>query len=476
MKKKMKHLIAVTMCLVLSISVLSGCGGSSESTGSKEKADSLNIMVWEGTWSEEMFQDFTKETGIKVNISYIDNTDTLLAKMIEGSADYDLIDLEGAYVKSFLDGELLAPIDKSKVKNVKNIQENFLKEGPIGDTEEKYTIPNMGCSYTTIVYNKETCPIKITSFKDLANPKLKGKIAMVNSTISLYGEALAACGFKPDSTNEEEMKKANELLTQIKANVKAFVGESAVSQLENGECPVAFCWDYTTLCVDSKDNWDKFEAVALKEGCERFQQYWAIPAASEKQSEATELIDFLLRPEENAKSNAEYGGVPNLKQDLLAPHLDKDFYDSPALKKEEELFPISWSIAVFLLPPATRHTTPPPGVRLFFVLAWILALLGLFASPLSPYADGSGTPGGTFGHPLDFFLLAASSWLLFRHGLRSMRVIFIALCAAGPLAGLAWLPPDLPPADAAFALSRAILALAACICLWLPSSRAWLVE
>jgi len=346
MKKKMKHLIAVTMCLVLSISVLSGCGGSSESTGSKEKADSLNIMVWEGTWSEEMFQDFTKETGIKVNISYIDNTDTLLAKMIEGSADYDLIDLEGAYVKSFLDGELLAPIDKSKVKNVKNIQENFLKEGPIGDTEEKYIIPNMGCSYTTIVYNKETCPIKITSFKDLANPKLKGKIAMVNSTISLYGEALAACGFKPDSTNEEEMKKANELLTQIKANVKAFVGESAVSQLENGECPVAFCWDYTTLCVDSKDNWDKFEAVALKEGCERFQQYWAIPAASEKQSEATELIDFLLRPEENAKSNAEYGGVPNLKQDLLAPHLDKDFYDSPALKKEEELFPISWSIAV----------------------------------------------------------------------------------------------------------------------------------
>ena len=39
MKKKMKHLIAVTMCLVLSISVLSGCGSSSESTGSKEKAD-----------------------------------------------------------------------------------------------------------------------------------------------------------------------------------------------------------------------------------------------------------------------------------------------------------------------------------------------------------------------------------------------------------------------------------------------------
>ena len=60
MKKKMKHLIAVTMCLVLSISVLSGCGSSSESTGSKEKADSLNIMVWEGTWSEALYRFINK--------------------------------------------------------------------------------------------------------------------------------------------------------------------------------------------------------------------------------------------------------------------------------------------------------------------------------------------------------------------------------------------------------------------------------
>ena len=112
----------------------------------------------------------------------------------------------------------------------------------------------------------------------------------------------------------------------------------------------------------------------------------------------------------------------------------------------------------------------------FFALAWTLALLGLFTSPLSPYADGSGTPGGTFGHPLDFFLLAASSWLLFRRGLRSMRVIFTVLCVTGPFAGLAWLPLDLPLSDAVFALSRALLALAACVLLWFPTSRAWLAE
>ena len=346
-KNRISGVIALFLCMALCTALLSGCGSSKANSekGSK-KADSLNIMIWEGTWSEEMFEDFTEETGIKVNISYIDNTDTLLSKMIEGNAEYDLIDLEGAYVESFIDWELLAELDKDKITNLSNIREDYLANGPIGDSEEKYTVPNMGCSYTSVIYNKETCPIEIKSFKDLAKPELKDKIAMVNSTISLYGEALAACGYQPDSTNEEEIKEANELLKSIKTNVKAFVGESAVSQLENGECPVAFCWDYTVLCADSKDNWEKFGVVPLEEGCERFQQYWAVPASSERQEKAAELINFILRPEENAKIYKEYGGVPNLNEDLLKDYLSKDFFESPLYEKYEELFPISWSVAV----------------------------------------------------------------------------------------------------------------------------------
>ena len=92
-KNRISGVIALFLCMALCTALLSGCGSSKANSekGSK-KADSLNIMIWEGTWSEEMFEDFTEETGIKVNISYIDNTDTLLSKMIEGNAEYDLID------------------------------------------------------------------------------------------------------------------------------------------------------------------------------------------------------------------------------------------------------------------------------------------------------------------------------------------------------------------------------------------------
>ncbi|MEE0955672.1 MAG: extracellular solute-binding protein [Eubacterium sp.] len=315
-----------------------------ETTGT----DTLNLLVWSGFWSEEVFRDFEKETGIKVNVSYIDNTDVLMAKLLEGSADYDIIDLETGYADSFIRNGLLAKINKDNIPNLHNIEDKYFTENgaPIGDAEEEYVVPDMAPLYTTIIYNKETCPIKPTRLSDLADPRLKGQVALVNSTISLYGGALADLGYSPDSTDPQEMKEANDLLMKIKPNVKAFVGESAVSQLESGECSVAYCWDYNILCNDSRENWDKFEFVQLPCGIENAPQYWAIPSSSTKKEAAEAFIDFECRPEENAKNLREFGGVPIIKRELIGQYLPDDYYDSPLTEVYEVTFNNSWKIAV----------------------------------------------------------------------------------------------------------------------------------
>ena len=349
-KRHGKSVWALLLAAVMGMTLLAGCGGSSSSSGDStaqdEEVSSLNILVWGGMWSEEVFEDFTEETGIEVNISYIDNTDTMLAKLIEGDAEYDLIDLEAAYVQSFVEAGLLAEIDFDSMENIDNVKDEYRENGPIGDEDSQYTIADIGPNYTSVIYNVETCPIEITSFADLADPALEGEIAMVNSTISIYGAALVALGYSADSTSEEEIAEANELLKDIKTNVKAFVGEMAVSQLENGECSVGFCWDYLTLCNDSEDYWDQFEIVHLEGGCESFQQYWAIPSSSTKQAAATQLIDFMLQPEEAAKHFMEYGYLPNLKDEVIADYLPDSFYSSPAIEAFEELDEDDWRVAV----------------------------------------------------------------------------------------------------------------------------------
>lgn len=343
--KLFKRMIVLLTVIAMVGTMTVGCGSSS---GDKSSSDdkSINIMVWAGTYSEDAFKEFTKKTGIKINVSYIDNTDTLLSKLIEGNVEYDVIDLESAYVKTFVDNGLLSKLNQDSIPNKENIEPKFYKEGAIGDEKFEYTVPDIAPGYTTIIYNKKTCPIKITKFSDLANPKLKDQVAMVNSTISLYGAALEALGYSADSTDEGQIKEANDLLKKIKNNVKAFVGESAVSQLETGECSVALCWDYSLLCADSKDNWDKFANADIESTYEYFDQYWCVPSASKKQKQAEEFINYMLTPEANAMNLKEFGAVPLIKRKLIEPLLPKGYYDNPAIEAYEKLYDKSWKISV----------------------------------------------------------------------------------------------------------------------------------
>ncbi len=333
-----KRLLTMMMTLMMVTSLFTGCGSE------KEAEQELNLMVWDGTWDEEVFTSFEEETGIHVNVSYIDNTDTIISKLLQGGTSYDLIDIESAYIKTFVDNGLLTELDYNNLENAKYIDSQY--GGFTGDEECKYTIPCVAPLYTCVVYNTETCPIEIKSFKDLADPALEGQVCMVNSTISLFGMALESLGYEADSCDEKQIEEACNLLMDIKKNVKAFVGESAVSELENGECSVAFCWDYTTLCNAGKENWEKFAIADIDSGCEYSGTYWGIPESSENKEAAEALINYMLEPEQYAKHTVAWGNIPVLTQESLVDYLPEEFYENPAIEAYKELSETAWKVAV----------------------------------------------------------------------------------------------------------------------------------
>ena len=169
---------------------------------------------------------------------------------------------------------------------------------------------------------------------------------MVNSTISLYGAALSALGYQPDSKNEDEISAANDLLVGIKKNVKTFVGESAVSALVNGECSVALSWDYATLCFDDKANWDRFAIADIDSDYEKFVQYWGITATSEKKELAQEFINYMISPEAVAMHIDEWGQIPMVQREYIEKYLPDDFYENPCIEVYAGLADKSWLVAV----------------------------------------------------------------------------------------------------------------------------------
>ena len=342
MKKRVISILLITM---LGITSMCACGSKKENTGETKSgnADEINAMVWDSTYPEDVFEQFEKETGIHVNVSYITNTDELITKMVSGEAEYDYVDVESAYVKSFVDNNLLTKIDYDNIPNSKNIDDKYW--GAVGDEKNEFTMPSSDNIYTLIVYNKETCPIEIKSFADLADPALKDQVCMINSTISLYGTALEALGYSADSTDEKEISEANDLLAKIKKNVKAFVGTSALSQLETGECSVAFSFDYPLLMMD-KDNWDKYGVAVIDSGYERSNGFVGIPASSKNKDEAEKFMNFLLEPEIQAEMAQGAGQASLLKRDLMTSVMPDGYYDNPYFNLDTSIEKNSWHIAI----------------------------------------------------------------------------------------------------------------------------------
>lgn len=333
MKKK---IITTVILAALMAGTLAGCGSKEKSAGASGSGEkTLNVLTWEGDVADDVVASFEKEYGVKVNVTYVEDTNTILAKMLQGSDEYDVIDVESAYIKSFVDADLLAPLDYDKMTNYDNIDPVYLKRGAVGDEDMKYSLPLSGPLYTGVVVNKETCPIEIKSFADLADPALKGQLWCTSTTGSLYTAALDALGYQPDSSDENELNEAQELLKKIKSNVKAF-GTSSISSLETGDCSVAFTYDYNVLMCDDKANWNKFELIP--DTAMGYTQYWTVAASSENQDLANEFINCTYSVDSEVALINEWGGVPLLKTDLIKDKIDSDYFDNPMLQQCKDMW------------------------------------------------------------------------------------------------------------------------------------------
>lgn len=339
MKKVIAKFLALTTVMALMMGSFTGCG-KKEEKNDKGYAKEINFITWDSQYSEQVFKDFEKKYDIHVNVTYINNTDELLSKMLNGSSDYDLIDIESAYVESFVKNDLVQKLDKKQIPNIENFYDDVM--GVVGDEKNEYTVPAFGKGYTCIIYNKETCPIKITKFSDLADPKLKNQVCMVNSTISLFGMALQSLGYSAGTDNEKEIKAASDVLTKIKPNVKTFVGSSGENQMLKGECSVGFLWDYPLLMQDKK-NWDKFAIADLDSGAESYMETLAIPKETENTKEAHLLINYLSDPKVHATSVQEFGDIPAMD---CKKYLPDGYMDSPAFNLPEKFKKEMWMAPV----------------------------------------------------------------------------------------------------------------------------------
>jgi len=309
---------------------LSACGGGG---GTDEDAGELNIYMWSEYMSDSFVDKFTEETGIKVNFSYMSTSEEAVAKLTSGAgSQYDLVMPCDADMTSLIEGGHLDKIDTANMPNFKNLGENYKNRS--FDPDNEYAIPYF-TNYVYPVYNKETCPVEITEYKDLLSPELKGQISSVTGVRNLFPIALASLGYDPNSENSDEIGEAYEWMKDYVPNVKAFDSDSAEVLLINGACSVGFFFDGQASRAYAEMG-DNLEIPIIKDPIQLGVDEFVIPKDAANHENAEIFLNFMLDAE-NMAMNMQDGCWYSSPNDAAVALMPDEYKDDPTLNLPEEM-------------------------------------------------------------------------------------------------------------------------------------------
>ena len=331
--------------LLSASAALAACGvsGTSEEEqpqapsfwASQTKAGALDFANWPLYMDQDKvggkvvypsLQDFTKETGIKVNYKEVINENAAFLGKINPSlkagqpTGWDLIVItNGVELDKLIRQNFLIELDQSKLPNFQTNADPSIKN-PSYDPGNKYTLAWQS-GLTGLAYNPKLTKRPITSFNDLFDPAFKGKITMFQDTTDFPTLTMIGMGIDPAKSTEEDWKRAAEKMTELRPQIREFIdnaGEADVLSSGNAWISMAYSGDIYILNNSGSPD---IKFIVPKEGAALWTDNMMIPKGAKHPLDAITYMDYVYRPEVAAKL-AEYIAyitpAPAAKQQLQA--------------------------------------------------------------------------------------------------------------------------------------------------------------
>ena len=303
------------------IILMAGCGGAEQKQ--------LNVFAWANYVSDEIRSDFEKEFGARVVVDTFASNEDLLTKLQSGASGYDIIMPSDYMVGIMAKQSLLAKLDRINIPNLKNISPQFL--GKYYDPGNLYSVP-----YTWgtagIAYDSSKVTPPPDSWLFLWEKRYGGRISMLNDQREVIGATLKLLGHSVNTTNPGELTAAKRMLIEQKPLVKLYRSE-ADEILSAGDVDMAHCWSGDAF--RAAGNRPNLKYVIPKEGSTQFIDTVCIPASAPHKALAEKFINYLLRPEINAKITnfTKYGTCVGAAKDYVS----EDLRNQPGIYPSEEV-------------------------------------------------------------------------------------------------------------------------------------------
>ena len=353
--------IFLSVFLILSIITIIILFFSLKKDNSNFKNGEIKIFCWgqyisDGTdGSLNVLESFEKEENIKVAaFNTFDSCEQMYAKLKNGNSNYDIIFASDYMVKKLIDENLIQKIDKSALKNYKNIMQNCKGSVWGFDKKDEYSVP-YSWGHVGLVYNKELvenltgkkAEEVITGYDAIFDERLKQEILMFIGSRDSFSIAQKFLRNSLNTTKEKDILDAFNLLKRQKKLVQAYVMDEMFDKMENNEAAisVAYSGDIIKMMKNNKN----LRYCFPKEGTNIFIDTICIPRNARNYKNSLKFIDYLCKPE-IALANAEFlsYSTPNIKAFELLPEDLKNnkiaYPDKDNLEKCEAHHPLPQKI------------------------------------------------------------------------------------------------------------------------------------
>jgi len=296
------------------IFLFSFCIGISTSVYAEKNV--LNIYAWSGYIPDTVIKQFTKETGIQVNLSEYDSNETMYAKLKASSAGYDIIIPSSYFIERMTKQNMLQKLDKNELPNFKNLNPVLLHK-PY-DSENNFSIPYLWGTTGIVVNSKYFKEGEITKWQDFWNPKFKNQLMMLSDIRDVFGMTLLTLGYSPNDTKPEHIKEAYLKLKELLPNIKIFNSDAEQTIYIDEDAIIGMGYNGDIHLTQQENPDVKF--IYPKEGFTIWIDCLAVIKNAPHLQNSYKFINFILRPDVGKEISEEIGyATPNLAAIKLLP-------------------------------------------------------------------------------------------------------------------------------------------------------------
>lgn len=290
----------------------------------------LRICAWSNYLPQDILDEFQKQTGIRVELSFVSSNEELFAKLKAGATGFDIIQPSDYTSRQLIRLGMLKELDRSQLKNLGNLMEEV--RSPAWDPGLKYTVP-FSWGTTGLVINTAKVPLAIGQIPGWAmlfeSPDPK-HTSLLDDMREVFSAMLIWKGSTPNERNHQKFEDALVGLRGIRENILMFTSEPR-QYLARSELNISHA--YSMDALQAAEVKPEFKFFIPREGAVRWADNFAIPASAKNVAEAYRFLDFTLEAKVardlalkghySTPNEAAWRLLPKSEQNNLALYPDK---------------------------------------------------------------------------------------------------------------------------------------------------------